>query len=418
MGGCQRTIDPGVGDGLRSAYALSMARRWHGGVVVMAVVIASLAPPIALACLWDRDTLAAERARRPGVLSTIAGNFPRHSEAYYRWRVRDRETRLEANGADLSALDDLVVAFDKLGDSERAVATARRALALDEDRYESQANLGTVLIHQGRWREGLSHIRRAIAINPDAHFGREVVQERVVEYVLERRIGDRVPRPLSTTEEGEVARRRGARVPIRCCELDEAIGFASFLHGRPGATVQATVEGLLGMMRFGDHRSPILLEALGDVLLAPEEPSGEVRSRAWLAFDARQLAAMAYLRAGELMPGPHCNHGLCRHYRLAIGLHDRGAADVRRRFRNLRRRAAALERRIERDERRWIAGGHDVDALWDRAFARPARRQRARERERAERTLRVEEAQAERARERRDRERARARARRRSQAEL
>jgi hypothetical protein len=55
---------------------------------------------------------------------------------------------------------------------------------------------------------------------------------------------------------------------------------------------QAAVKGVLGMMRFAYHESPILLEVLGD-LLAGVEGGYDATT------DAKRLAARAYLRASS-----------------------------------------------------------------------------------------------------------------------
>ena len=60
-------------------------------------------------------------------------------------------------------------------------------------RYETAANLGTFYFHAGKLAEGLPHIDRALAINPDAHFGRERVQKRLVEYVVARNKAGALP---------------------------------------------------------------------------------------------------------------------------------------------------------------------------------------------------------------------------------
>lgn len=45
---------------------------------------------IPLACLWDYDTLKMERAAVPTAHEAIVGYFARHSDHYYRWRIKDR----------------------------------------------------------------------------------------------------------------------------------------------------------------------------------------------------------------------------------------------------------------------------------------------------------------------------------------
>jgi hypothetical protein len=71
--------------------------------------------------------------------------------------------------------------------------------------------------------------------------------------------------------------------------------FAAFLreHGdEAGLSNGVAVKGVLGMMRFGKHDSPVLLEALGSLL---------VQDGHALTSDAKLLAARAFLRASQLV---------------------------------------------------------------------------------------------------------------------
>ena len=72
-------------------------------------------------CLWDYDTLKQERARFPTALELITGQFPRHSDSYYRWRIEDRSARMAAGEKTPEMFDDLAVAHSKLGDDKRAI---------------------------------------------------------------------------------------------------------------------------------------------------------------------------------------------------------------------------------------------------------------------------------------------------------
>ena len=99
---------------------------------------------------------------------------------------------------------------------------------------------------------GIEQIRLALEINPDAHFGREAYQLRLAEHL---RAGRDDPRGLER----------------------------SFVKTVKGDTA-AAVEGVVGMIRFGTGTSPLLYEALGDLLTARGD---------------QRLAARAYLRAGE-----------------------------------------------------------------------------------------------------------------------
>src|SRR5262245_34552496 len=87
-------------------------------IAVLNVVLVSAA----FGCLWDYDTLQMERLRFPGVLEIITGKFVRHSKAYYEWRITDRQKKLEASPYDPALIDDLAVAYAKLGRPQEGIA--------------------------------------------------------------------------------------------------------------------------------------------------------------------------------------------------------------------------------------------------------------------------------------------------------
>ena len=152
----------------------------------------------ALPCTWDRDTLAFELRNRPDTQRALTGWFDRFPHEYYEVRIK----RLEADiSLDADELNDLAVAYERLGQTDKAIATIERktTLQLDsDDRYTYHANKGTFYAH--RWvakRDkkdldiALADIKKAIEINPDAHFGREKVQLYVLEAISKDvRIGE------------------------------------------------------------------------------------------------------------------------------------------------------------------------------------------------------------------------------------
>lgn len=242
-----------------------------------------LIPATAVACLWDYDALLQERSRFPDVLELITGKFLRHSKEFYEWRVRDRLEKLKRDPENLAFYDDLAVAYEKLGQHQKAIDTILVKDRKHPGLYETEANLGTFYIHAGQLEKGLQHIDKAIQINPDAHFGREKYQELLVQYVLERHKAGRTKPPLSA-EPGEWDRR----------EFCQYLRTSRNLASLDNAERQAALKGLLGMMRFGNYDSPVLLEALGSVLSygasgAPDQ-------------DAKRLATRAYLKVSHDVP--------------------------------------------------------------------------------------------------------------------
>ncbi len=360
--------------------------------LLSSILLLSWCPP-ALACMWDYDTLHEERSRFPSVLELIVGYYPQHSDELYEWRIGDRERKLAgldpADAATLPLRDDMAVAHDELGRPEAAIALMQRSLEIAPDRYETHANLGTFYIHNGEYERGLEHIERAIEINPDAHFGREVVQRRLVEYLLSRRDEDgEVRLPLRWDHEAPPVGDGEASVdPILTNEpvrdpfdthsaIWEGGGFRGYLRelkrsktggGAGGLTHEEAIRGVSGMLRFGRPGSPILLEALGDLLADDNTVNSSQRLAAKAYFMAsyavddpvaaeryRRLAAAALTRQSQYVSDASYTDAV--EGQIEPELSDEVAA------------AEAYVAGIHADERRWIAAGEDVEAMFDAKF--------------------------------------------------
>lgn len=323
--------------------------------LLITVICSLIAQPI-FACLWDHDTLKMERSRFPSVLELITGKFLRHSDAFYQWRITDRSTRIENGESTKELYDDLAVAYDKTGQHDKAIETILKKDALWPGLYETLANHGTFLIHSGQLEDGLVQIRKAIKVNRNAHFGREIYQQRVVEYVLSRQDGGKTILPLGsqrTLSDGSVRMRTT---------------FADYLFDEKKMTAAArerkrkqALKGVSGMMRFGNHDSPILLEVLGDLLYSKYEPK----------MDAKWLAARAYLQA-SIVTKTKSPDGSTAYFDLAkraIGMHENSSiATVRRQFTDEIKAADKWWRSVESDEAKWIRKGVDVDAEFSQKY--------------------------------------------------
>lgn len=143
--------------------------------------------------------------------------FHVHGEAWFRHRHAKVERELATYDAQkprdaryFALLDDLAVDHDRWGKAADGIPILRRKLdeqqpldangvrpAPTKDGYTTYANLGTLLAHQhlkgalakdpaalAGLREGLSFIEQSVAVNPDAHFGRERWQVVTLRYLL------------------------------------------------------------------------------------------------------------------------------------------------------------------------------------------------------------------------------------------
>jgi hypothetical protein len=293
--------------------------------------------------------------------------YPRHGKVYYVERNRLAREGL-ADSRDMAALDaqalekrfalmdDLGAGLDFLGQDDEAVALLREKLSLQQrerkqgrDLYTTYANLGTFLIHgnmrqagagdkgaRERVREGLSFIRKAIEVNPDAHFGRELWQAVAVEFALAcmdrpelqlqfDMIGNRLDReiqalgPRAIDNEsgqfgawafwvGHVARDgiEGPLVPdarryIRRAGAEEGWGELRTMHTAPVPFDEPCL-GIVGMWRLGGGANPNFALALGETMLRVGQ-----RHIAWCAFErARRLSE----RVGPL---PRIRDGFVKH---------------------------------------------------------------------------------------------------------
>jgi len=157
------------------------------------------------ACLWDQDTLTTEAKGLPDVVQVITGRFERNPPLFYEMRLARVTNEVKAQPAKLELYDDVGVACDRLHRDGEAIAWMKQKRArLDklgfnagtkEQWYRYHANLGTFLAHDwlrsGANRKNLAEmqqardeIKRAVQINPNAHFGREKVQLAAMEWII------------------------------------------------------------------------------------------------------------------------------------------------------------------------------------------------------------------------------------------
>jgi tetratricopeptide (TPR) repeat protein len=221
------------------------------------LVVVAGAP--ALGCLWDSDTLLDEKRGLPGVAEILAGRWERHSAFFYMQRVKRAAALIEREPNNLAAYDDLAVAYEKLGGPDRAVELMLRKDKLKPGEYTTEANLGTFYLHKGDLENGIAHIRRALEINPNAHFGREKYQLMAAEYLRDAKAEPAV------LDSGSFV------MPLLFPLRDEKLGpreynrflrdvRAELFYYRPGrrfADTDQAIEGVVGMIRFGTGTAPI-----------------------------------------------------------------------------------------------------------------------------------------------------------------
>jgi tetratricopeptide (TPR) repeat protein len=264
--------------------------------VVLAVGMFFILPLALQACMWDYDTLKTERSRFPDTLELITGKFLRHSPEFYQWRIKDREQRLKDHPSELGLYDDLGVAYDKIGNDEKAIGLMLQKEHIAPGLYETYANLGTFYLHSGQYDKGVAMIDKALDLNPDAHFGREKYQKYLAEYVATRAKDGKVVLPLTRTTPYPASVKGDDEEGWKAYRIqrqdDNYVAFLMKSEKRDllseDETYRAT-KGILGIMKFGKHNSPVILEVLANLLalVNGDQPFGK----------GKELAGRALLKA-------------------------------------------------------------------------------------------------------------------------
>jgi len=293
----------------------------------------------------------------------------RHGQAYY--KERNRRARLaldELKGHQQAGqpppkyfdlLDDLGVGLELAGEHDEAIRLMREKLRQQLDLgvtrpelYSTYANLGTFLIlgpfRQVRpgnekdkevLREGLKCIHTAIEIKPDSHFGREIWQAVIIEYMIALyddpglllrfdMVGNRLDLDLDGADRhalSDFATKRGIAGPLRWGTLYGGVkmardaaeylerpeSWADYRGVRQGITEVGAEEGwpkavasahqkpvpfdeptlgIVGMWRLGGGAHPYFAVALGETMLRVGQ-----RYLAWSAFErASRLANLSW----------------------------------------------------------------------------------------------------------------------------
>jgi tetratricopeptide (TPR) repeat protein len=240
------------------------------------IIIFFLSSIFIFPCGWDWDTIQMEKQEFPTVHELITGKFLRHSPELYYWRIMNRTALLKKHPDSLHYYDDLAMAYDKTGDSKKAIETMLKKDEWKKDQYETWANLGLFYMHNGEMQKGVDAVKKALKINPNAHFGRERYQLYLGEYILSRTKDGTVQLPLAQKGQSNFY----------------DFLYEKYMKGKISAgskkekELSLAIKGVSGMMTFANYKSPVLLEALADLLMKTNSVGG-----------AGHLGSRAYLKA-------------------------------------------------------------------------------------------------------------------------
>lgn len=81
--------------------------------------------------------------------------------------LRRRSQELRSQALEISQLNHKALELEKQGQLEEAEAKFREALRIDPNHMSIRANLGLLLCRTGRWKEGITELRRAHELHPE-----------------------------------------------------------------------------------------------------------------------------------------------------------------------------------------------------------------------------------------------------------
>jgi tetratricopeptide (TPR) repeat protein len=234
--------------------------------VVIAFGVALVATPTAQACLWDYDTFKEEGLGKAELTQVLKGELRKHSKAFYEAKVTYTRAIVDAGNAKKERYDDLAVALAKTGKLDDAIAVLTDKEKKFPGEYTTEANLGTFLAMKGDFTGALEHIKKGLEINPDAHFGREIVQVKLLEY-LARMASDK---DLAAKENFLGLSMKAEDV------LVEGVYRTKKTRDKD---LDKTIVGLVGLIRFGDAQDiPDVWFALGWALATQGDGQLAVRA--------------------------------------------------------------------------------------------------------------------------------------------
>jgi tetratricopeptide (TPR) repeat protein len=153
----------------RAIYNLSV-------IFIGAALITLIGVSKSFACAWDSNTIRDElQSRDTALFHLITGQFPQHGTAFYEQQARQAKEALALDSNDeqkvITALNELGVAYTKLGQYQEALDQFHRIEKLSPGRYETLSNIGVLYKKMGDYEKAAAFIQRALKIKPEGHMG-------------------------------------------------------------------------------------------------------------------------------------------------------------------------------------------------------------------------------------------------------
>jgi tetratricopeptide (TPR) repeat protein len=135
------------------------------------------------ACGWSWETYAAEGESLPCVYDALLGYFPAHTPEYHEAVTRAVDYALGWTPQWTAGLDAKGLALMHLSRYPEAEVVMKQRLSINAEAYAAHANLGTLFTFTRQFPTALRHIDRAMALEPKAHFGREIYHRKLVVFL-------------------------------------------------------------------------------------------------------------------------------------------------------------------------------------------------------------------------------------------
>ena len=188
----------------------------------------------------------------PSTYDLAISKLPIHSQAYYQWTIQNNLDKIKNNKVTLNDYDDLAVAYNKIGEKEKAIEILTPLVKDNPTRFSSIANLGSIYLNKGDYENGLKYLKIANTLKSNDDYDREYAQEKVYSYL--KSLNKTLPYSF----------------PIQ--NINENKNFADFaLTNIPlekqNDEIIRLIFGVENMVRFGNHDTPVSMEILGDLYL-------------------------------------------------------------------------------------------------------------------------------------------------------
>ena len=323
----------------------------RGLALVLVLCISSQS--FALPCLMPDGVKSLETLSPQSILKVLTNDFPRHSKTYYR-KKRSAAQESASSPEDHRIIVEAAIRLGTFRSMNGSFSDYPTGYPYDFHRAMFD---GDALFQERRWDLAINRYNQASQVNPNIELSSDGILYRLAVASTDQFRKSRVKIPVAIEEE---------RKSKALATFDESLPeiFATRGAAKDWRKVgrKGELRALIGIVRCGYRKHPVIFEAMGDLLL--KEKFGKAKPQ-------YQLAAMAYLRASYLTNGSIWS---AKEYRkLALNAlpsaNEKKLRDVEVTLGRMLKSAKARQSKVAKDEMAWIQSGKDPDAFLPKADA-------------------------------------------------